>query len=276
MTSRHAGKVAFVTGAAAGMGLELTRQLAERGCTVVATDINGTSLQASIAALKEKDHIQTHVLDVTDNDRFRALLEETAQAHGSLDYLFNNAGIAIFGEARDMQRHQWQNIVDINLWGVLNGTTAAYDIMLRQGSGHIINTASGAGLAPLPMLTAYAMTKHAVVGLSTSLRAEAADFGVRVSVVCPGVINTSIFEHATGLGFDISALRRALPHVELPVDKAVKRILKGVDRNEGVMVFPAHAHALIALVRSGARIYEPLWGKGVRAIRARRKLAGED
>jgi len=271
MTKKYTGKVAFVTGAASGMGLELTRQLAARGCTVVATDISSEALQASVATLEHRDRVHCRVLDVVDNERFRELLEETAQKHASLDYLFNNAGIAIFGETRDMQRHQWQRIVDINLWGVLNGTTAAYDIMLRQGSGHIVNTASGAGLVPVPMVTAYTMTKHAVVGLSTSLRAEAADLGVRVSVVCPGVINTSIFEHATGLGFDIPAIRKTLPHVEMPVDKAVKRILKGVDRNEGVMVFPVHANALVMLVRAGARIYEPLWALGIRNMRKRRQ-----
>jgi short-subunit dehydrogenase len=107
--------------------------------------------------------------------------------------MLNNAGIALGGEVRDMDLEHWRRILDVNLWGVIHGTTAAYQVMVKQGFGHIVNTASLGGLIPEPMATAYATTKHAVVGLSTSLRAEAAELRVKVSVVCPGFVQTRTF-----------------------------------------------------------------------------------
>src|SRR5439155_13844601 len=88
----------------------------------------------------------------------------------------------------------WHKVFDVNLRGVVNGVQAAYPVMLRQGFGHIVNTASVAGLLPTPTIVSYCAAKHAVVGLSTSLRVEAAEAGVRVSVLCPGAIKTPILE----------------------------------------------------------------------------------
>ncbi len=265
------GKVAIVTGAASGMGRELARQLASAGATVVATDIDGQALAATTAAIPGT---QGQVLDVADGVRFRQLVEETASTHGRLDYVFNNAGIAIYGEALDMTRAQWEKIVNVNLWGVINGTTAAYEVMARQGFGQIVNTASAAGLAPIPMMTAYAMTKHAVVGLSTSLRTEAADKGVKVNVVCPGVVSTGIFDHAIGLGINIPKLRGKSPMKEMPVEDAVARILRGVAANEAVIVFPASAKMLDLFSRFNRGLREPFLQQAVR--QARRLRARHD
>jgi NAD(P)-dependent dehydrogenase (short-subunit alcohol dehydrogenase family) len=121
------------------------------------------------------------------------LVDETVRDYGRLDYMFNNAGIGMGGEVRDMDLEHWRRVLEVNLWGVTCGTSAAYEEMVRQGFGHIVNTASLAGLIPLPMVAAYCATKHAVVGLSASLRAEAAALGIKVSVVCPGFVETGIF-----------------------------------------------------------------------------------
>jgi NAD(P)-dependent dehydrogenase (short-subunit alcohol dehydrogenase family) len=133
-------------------------------------------------------------LDVTDADAVAALVERTAQDHGHLDLLFNNAGVAVTGPVSELTLAHWNRVIDINLRGVVHGVVAAYPIMIRQGRGHIVNTSSLAGLLPSPMLTPYGMTKHGVVGLSESLRMEAAAHGVRVSVVCPGVIDTPLLD----------------------------------------------------------------------------------
>lgn len=269
---RYDNQVALVTGAASGMGRELVRQLAAGGAQVIATDVNGKGLEEASATLgADASRVRNEVLDVADAVRFRQLLEKTRRDCGRLDYLFNNAGIAIYGEALEMTRAQWEKIVNINLWGVINGTTAAYELMARQGHGHIINTASAAGLAPVPMLAAYAMTKHAVVGLSMSMRAEAADRGVQIQVVCPGVVSTGIFDATIGLGFDIPALRKQFPGREVPVSDAVTRILKGVEHNEGMIIFPASAKLLDALIRVNRSLHEPLWRRGVRHFRKLRQ-----
>jgi len=104
--------------------------------------------------------------------------------------MVNNAGIGVGGEASELTLAHWERVIDVNLRGVIHGVHAAYPVMIAQRSGHIVNTASLAGLMPSPWLTPYAMTKHAVVGLTLSLRAKAAAHGVRVTAVCPGVVDT--------------------------------------------------------------------------------------
>ena len=124
------------------------------------------------------------------------MVEETAAAHGRLDYLFNNAGMAIGGDARDLTLDHWRRVLDVDLYGVLHGTLAAYPIMASQGFGHIVNTSSAAAFFPDPGSAPYCTAKHAIVGLSLSLRLEGADLGVKVSCVCPGFVRTNVYQNA--------------------------------------------------------------------------------
>src|SRR5438552_680116 len=166
MMEPFAGKIAIVTGGASGIGRAVGAQLVRHGARVVLADINGDSARATAEAFGAAS---AATVDVTDAAAVEQLVTNTVAAHGRLDYLFNNAGIAIMGEARNMTLADWTHLIDVNLRGVVNGVVAAYPAMLRQGFGHIINTASLAGLVPTPGATGYATTKHAVVGLSTSL-----------------------------------------------------------------------------------------------------------
>ena len=242
------GKVAIVTGAASGIGRALATELAAQGARVVVADIDGDAARAAAAEIPEAT---AYTLDVTDADAVARAVEETAAVAGRLDLMFNNAGIAIFGEARDMTLADWNRLIDVNLRGVVHGVAAAYPVMIRQGSGHIVNTASAAGLAPAPGAVGYATTKHAVVGLSTSLRAEAAAFGVRVSVACPGFIDTPI-KHRTKLvsvaESERAALLAASPFRLHPADACARAILRGVARNQAIVTFTA-------LARSGWWLY---------------------
>jgi NAD(P)-dependent dehydrogenase (short-subunit alcohol dehydrogenase family) len=183
-------------------------------------------------------------LDVTQKESVKQFIEETANSAGRLDYMFNNAGIAIVGEARDMSDSDWQSIVDINLWGVIYGSMAAYAVMVKQGSGHIVNTASLAGLVPVPTETAYTTTKFAVVGLSTSLRAEGEALGVKVSAVCPGFIQTGIYDAAKTLNSDIKTLLKKNPFKIMDTPKAVQTILTGVEKNKAIIMVTPHGHVL--------------------------------
>lgn len=168
--------------------------------------------------------------------------------------LFNNAGIAIMGHARLMTLADWNGLIDVNVRGVVHGVAAAYPLMLRQGSGHIVNTASAAGLAPTPGLTGYAMTKHAVVGLSTSLRLEAARFGVKVSVVCPGLIDTPLKDAMRLLGAEREAVLGELPPRILYTPAACARdILRGVARNRAIIVVTPMAKLVWFLYRCAPR-----------------------
>ncbi len=239
--SYFANKTAVVTGAASGIGKELSRALLKRGTRVVLTDIDRDTLDSTEKELSQLGETEAHLLDVTDADAVDSVVGEVAQRHGRLDFMFNNAGIAIFGNAKDMTREDWQRLVDINIRGVIHGVSAAYPIMIEQGSGHILNTASAAGLAPTPGGTGYSMTKHAVVGLSTSLRAEANLYGVRVSAICPGFIDTPIVQNAKMINIDRDqAMREFKLKFHSPVALA-ERVMAGAERNQPIIVFTTFA-----------------------------------
>ena len=243
-------KSVVITGAGSGMGRALALQLASYGANVVATDIDEEAAQVTAREIKRQDgYASYHQLDVRDRASFKSLLDGVVGDYGSLDYLFNNAGIAIFGEVRDQTDDDWQRVIDINQMGVLHGTLAAYEIMCRQGSGHIVNTASIAGLSATPLLTPYSMTKHAVIGLTCSLREEAKGLGVKVSAVCPGLIRTSIadgnFSRASHFPDAFGFLEEKLRVKPLTPDEAARHILKGVKKNQAQIVFPAHGRSIV-------------------------------
>ncbi len=191
------GKVAIVTGGGSGIGEAISRDLARRGARVVVADIDGDGAQRVAESIAETGGQATaRCVDVSQEQDIRRLAEDTASVYGRLDCQFDNAGILIGGDARDLAPHHWRRVLEVDLYGVLYGTLAAYPIMARQGSGHIVNTSSGAGLVPTPLNAPYSTAKHGVVGLSRSLRLEGADIGVKVSVVCPGWVRTKIFDTA--------------------------------------------------------------------------------
>ena len=261
MTSDSA-KAAFVTGGGSGIGKALSKALAERGMAVCVTDIDG---DAAARVGKECGPRATSLaLDVRDPDDVRGAIEGFATERGRLDYVFNNAGIGTAGETNDIPLDAWRRIVDINLYGVLHGVLAAYPLMLKQGFGHIVNTASLAGLGPAPLFAPYALTKHAVVGLSTSLRVEAAERGVRVSVFCPAAVETPILDSINPPEFKIGSApdaRRFLTALAGPpysVEKAVEELLVALEANQGVIVLPARARVAWRLGRWFPALVEKL------------------
>jgi len=247
-TSLFRGKTAVVTGGASGIGYALCVELSRLGAKVHAADLN----KAGLARLQQEcgSGVAMALLDVTDEAAVKALLDRVAAEQGRLDYLFNNAGIVVGGDFELMDGATWRRIVDINLWGVIYGSQHGYALMLKQGGGHIVNTASTAGVMPVAKSTAYATTKHAVVGLSTSLREEGRRHGIRVSAVVPGVIDTNIFSTATNLkGHDYSAAMDKLPFRKLSPQAAAQAILAGVEGNQQFIVFPGYNRAIVAMNR---------------------------
>ncbi len=256
----YQGKVAIVTGGSSGMGRALCEEMGRRGVVVVVSDIDleGANRVAD-GVVAGGGRASAVRLDVADESAVRALVEETAAEHGRLDFVFNNAGISIQGEARDMTAEHWRRITDINLMGVLYGTTAAYEVMVKQGFGHIVNTASIAGLLGMALTAAYAMTKHGVVGLSTSLRAEGAGLGVKVSVVCPGPVKTNIFKAATMVRADNDAFYGRMPdRLMVDTDEAACLILREVVRNRAIIVFPFYSRFFWWVNRLHPALYAPL------------------
>jgi len=263
------GKIAVVTGGASGIGLALCDELGARGSVVVVADINmeGAQRVASGICRRGGRAYAKHV-DVSDKNSVDSLIDNTFAEHQRLDYMFNNAGISVTGDARDLRLDHWRRVIDVNLWGVIYGTTAAYAIMIGQGAGHIVNTASMAGLIAFPTNIPYSTTKHAVVGLSQSLRAEAADLGIKVSVVCPGYIQSGIYQAATMLNVPRERVLAMIPFRLMDTAQAARRILHGVARNQAVIVFPSHARFLWWLYRLNASLLGPLGSKVIRDFRS--------
>jgi NAD(P)-dependent dehydrogenase (short-subunit alcohol dehydrogenase family) len=189
------GATAIITGGASGIGRALGEELAKRGSEVVLADLQIELAEKVASGIRVAGGKATALkLDVADFPAVESLLRETVERTGGLDYMFNNAGITIAGPIRLHTIEDWNRIIDVNLRGVVNGVQAAYQIMLNQGFGHIVNTASTGGLVPNVISPSYTTTKYAVVGLSRVLRAEAAAEGIRASVLCPGFVRTPMLE----------------------------------------------------------------------------------
>jgi NAD(P)-dependent dehydrogenase (short-subunit alcohol dehydrogenase family) len=238
-------KTAIVTGAASGIGRALCEELVRRGAgTIILTDINAELLERTASSLAGAGvEVKAVALDVRDYEAVKRLVDETAAEHGRLDYMFNNAGIVVGSEAHEHTIDIWRKVIDTNLYGVINGVAAAYPLMVRQGSGHIVNTASSAGLVATPGEISYTTSKHGVVGLSGALRAEGALYGVKVSVVCPGFIRTPIYDTSEIINMDREALLRILPK-GYPPEKAARIILDDVARNRAVIIPPRYVRSI--------------------------------
>src|SRR5277367_4291720 len=193
MASNVSGKIAFVTGGASGIGAALATKLASEGAEVWIADRQIDAAQ-ELAQRLDSGGAKAHAieLDVRSYSSFERAVAEAVQQSGRIDYLFNNAGIGVAGEVDSYTLDDWNDVFDVNLRGVVHGIQAVYPIMIRQHSGHIVNTASMAGLITTSGAASYTATKHAVVAISKTLRLEAERHGVQVSVFCPGAIRTPI------------------------------------------------------------------------------------
>ena len=243
------GAAALVTGAGSGIGRAIAEELAVRGCRVVVTDLDEEPAAQVASEIGRRGSASLALaLDVRDLARFQAVVAATVAGFGRLDYVFNNAGIGAGGEVLELTAEDWRRVVDVNLFGVIHGVLAAYPVMRDQGFGHIVNTASMQGLVPSPLTASYATTKHAIVGLSKALRAEARESGVRVSVLCPGVIRTPLLEGGKH-GVLLRTLPEALQRERMrafferfrPMEPArfARKALDGVARNQPIIIQPA-------------------------------------
>ncbi len=234
-------KTAIVTGAGSGIGLAISKELIARGTKVWLADINEKEVRSASAELGS--HAYPVLLDVRNAREIKTLVEQIVDNHDSIDFLFNNAGIGIGGETHKLGVEHFDRIIDINIKGVMNGIAAVYPIMVKQGHGCIVNTSSIAGLIPAPLMVDYSLTKHALVGLSRSLRIEAKEHGVQINVLCSAAIETPILD-AKGPS-DLSNLRNyslrdyvstfGKPY---PVHKFAKHVLDKIKSNKEIIVAP--------------------------------------
>jgi NAD(P)-dependent dehydrogenase (short-subunit alcohol dehydrogenase family) len=266
-------KVAIITGGASGIGRALCEELARTGTFIIAADIDlegAKKVAADISA--NGGNAMAEALDVKNAEAVKVLINRVIAEYGRLDYMFNNAGIIVGAEFRDMGLEHFRSILDTNLNGVIYGSFYAYEAMVSQGYGHIINTASMAGLIPLPVQAPYCATKFGMVGFSKSLRLEAAGLGVRVSVVCPGFVRTGIFDAMPFLKVDKQKMMEKMPPMVEP-EQAAQIILKGVRKNKALIVFPFSARFFCWLYRLHPAFLAPIQRKIIGDFRLLRKVS---
>lgn len=252
----YRSKVAIITGGASGIGAALAKHLGQLGARVVVADRQEALAEEVAAAIRSQGgSAVASALDVRELESMNRVVADTLARWGAVDFLFNNAGIGVGGDVADYTLADWTDVLDVNLRGVIHGIHAVFPVMIRQRSGHIINTASMGGLVTSTGQTSYAASKHAVVGLSKSLRVEGKFHGVRVSVLCPGAIRTPILQ-----GGKYGRMRfRAAAQVQvskmwetlrpMPVDELAPKVAAAVARNEAFIIYPSWWRALWFLER---------------------------
>ncbi len=249
------GRVAVVTGAASGIGLALAERFAAEGMTVVMADVEPGALQTAAESLRRTaPAVLATRVDVSRAEDVERLARETYEAFGAAHVLCNNAGVAVIGAVHEHTLADWQWVINVNLWGVIHGVRAFVPRMLAGGDeGHIVNTASMAGLTTAPFMSVYDVTKHGVVALSESMYKEFALTGapIGVSVVCPGLIKTNIMRSSRNRPEDLAEEGKAGPKAQAfgqalsdrlaggyPPSEVAEQVLRGI-REERFYVVPA-------------------------------------
>jgi NAD(P)-dependent dehydrogenase (short-subunit alcohol dehydrogenase family) len=229
----ESGQVAVVTGAASGIGAALARGFAARGVNVVLSDIRIDRLRDTCAEITDAEVLAV-TTDVRDPEQVEALAAATVERFGRVDIVCNNAGVASApGPIWEQPVDAWRWVLDVALHGVINGMRTFVPLLLAQDSGYVLNTASVGGLCPLPMLGPYNAAKHAVVGLSETLKAEFQSVGaaVEVGVLCPGWVETELVASSaanTPTGLSPAAGRSPVPDGMTP-DELARLTFRGME-----------------------------------------------
>lgn len=251
------GQVAVITGGASGIGYGLAEAFAERGVRLVISDIRSGGLAAAAASLRDSGaEVVAAVADVADEASVRALAEATIAAYGRVDLVCNNAGVVCPAAPMwDQEAQTWQRMIGIKLLGVIHGVRAFAPLLIERGAGHILNTASSGGLAPLPDRTPYTGTMYAVVGLSETLDLElkqvSAELGA--TVLCPGLVDTPLGQNSAALGA-----------IQLPPGTPTS--MRSLTRNQGGILSPREvAESAIAAIEAGRVHAAPGGGVAARA-----------
>ncbi len=229
------GSVAFITGGARGIGLGIARSLAKRGVRLALADIDEDALVRSATELERTTSVEVYRLDVRDREAFAEAARRAEQVLGPVEMLFNNAGIVPHSTAEELSYDKWDQALAVNLTGVINGIQTFLPRMIERGSGHVVNTASAAGLVTDPNVL-YTTAKFAVVGLSESLRLNVARHGVEVSVLCPGPVDTGIVRNTRASNAGVALRDDLVPAVEAflrggpGIDEVGEMVLAGMEK----------------------------------------------
>lgn len=260
------GSVVVVTGAGSGIGRATALLFARQGSRVHAVDVDAIACHEVVDdIIGAGGEATAHVVDCSDAEAIESLSNEIVSAEGRVDVVHLNAGIGHAGRVEDITLEQWRRVIDVNLWGVIAGIRAFLPSMLRRGHGNVIITASGLGLVPFVGLAPYSTTKFALVGLAETIDTELRGRGIRVSAVCPGIVNTRIAGNAAYSGSAEGIHPRAtrlFARRGVSPERVARDVLSAVARPRAIVVsVPEHVWPAWVLHRISPRAYMALAGK---------------
>lgn len=246
------GRTAFITGGGNGIGLGIARSFARAGAKLVLADIDAEALARAKTELGDVTPVETFTLDVRDRDAYAAIADAAERMLGPVSLLFNNAGVAAGAPAAKMTYAHWDWSIGVNLYGVINGVQTFLPRMAERGQGgHIVNTASGAGLAATGAGALYATPKYGVVGMSEALHGELAPQGIGVSVLCPGPVATGIVHRSA----DAAPKMAELVSQELQEQRAKQREATSQWLQRGASIDAVGEMVLKAVLENGLYIH---------------------
>lgn len=268
-------KVAAITGAGSGIGQALAINLAEKGCHLALSDINEKGLAETLRYLKPyKVNVTQQALDVSDKKAVYSWADQVVADHGKVNYIFNNAGVALSGTVDSLSLEDYEWVMNINFWGVVYGTKAFLPYLETSGEGHVVNISSVFGITSQPLMSGYNASKFAVRGFTESLRQDLEITNSNVSTTCihPGGIKTNIVkcarmnssvEKVTGTTKETSLVEfeRMFLHT---ADSAAKTILKGVCKNERRVLIGMDAKVLDGMARIFPTGYQWVFTKALK------------
>ncbi|MFT6154326.1 MAG: NADP-dependent 3-hydroxy acid dehydrogenase YdfG [Bermanella sp.] len=271
---RFNNKIAAITGAGSGIGRAIAQELADHGCQLALSDVNQIGLEDTRLLLVNNYpslNVKTYSLDVADR---QAVLDHAKQVNddfGSVNYIFNNAGVALSSNLDVVKREDFDWLMNINFWGVVNGTEAFLPYLKQSDDGHIINISSVFGMISLPTQGSYNASKFAVRGYTEALRQEMIANGgtVKVSCVHPGGILTDIAKNSrVADGEDKATLAKDFDRIaQTTPKKAAQTILSGVNKNKARIMIGLDAHIIHFIVRLLGSGYQVLTRKFMTAVK---------
>jgi NADP-dependent 3-hydroxy acid dehydrogenase YdfG len=272
-----AGKVAVVTGAGSGIGQALALELGRSGAKLAISDVDTEGLAQTETQLKAIGaQVKADRLDVTEREAFLAYADAVAEHFGKVNQIYNNAGIAFSGDVEISQFKDIERVMDVDFWGVVNGTKAFMPHLIASGDGHVINVSSLFGLMAVPGQAAYNSAKFAVRGFTEALRQEMVLAGhpVGVTTVHPGGIKTAIARNATAAeGLDANDLAKMFDKrlARTSPKRAAEIILEAVRKNKARVLVGADAKALDLLVRLTGSGYQRIVGLSMSRVMPRKR-----
>ena len=261
-----AGKVAVVTGAGSGIGQALAIELARAGAKVAISDVDTEGLAQTEERLKAMGApVKADRLDVTEREAFLAYADEVAEHFGKVNQIYNNAGVAFTGDVEVSQFKDIERVIDVDFWGVVNGTKAFLPHLIASGDGHVINISSVFGLFSVPGQAAYNSAKFAVRGFTEALRQEMilARHPVAVTTVHPGGIKTAIARNAIAAeGLDRDELAKLFDKrlAKTSPQRAAQIILDAVRKKKARVLVGTDAKVLDLMVRVAGPYYQQIFG----------------